>query len=70
MPLSSVAGIIDAGGGFRVVVTELWRMPFHVAKGDRLFVLPDCQVQEPVPHEEQAALIERVRLYTYRQAKL
>lgn len=59
---SAIAGIVDRNGVLlRVVVTQRWRMRHHVGKGERLFVLPDLQVQEPVAHNEIAPLIERVR---------
>ncbi len=61
---SAVAGIVDSKGGLRVVVTQRWRMRFHVGKGERLFVLPGVRVQEPVPWGQvQADLIERVKTY-------
>lgn len=59
--LSAVAGIIDRKGGLRVVVTQRWRMRHHVGKGERLFVLPDCNVNEPVPWDDIPPLIERVQ---------
>lgn len=61
--LSSVAGILDRRGSLRVVVTQRWRMRYHVAKGERLFVLPDLEVQEPVPWDDIPPLIERVQKY-------
>lgn len=63
MPKSSVAGILDAKGGLRVVVTERWRMRHHVGKGERLFVLPDLTVQEPVAYDKRAGLFAEVRRY-------
>lgn len=59
--LSSVAGIVDEKGGFRVVVTQLHRFKHHVGKKERLFVVPDYKVKEPVPREDVPALIERVQ---------
>jgi hypothetical protein len=59
--LSSVAGILDKDGGLRVVVTQRWRMRHHVGRGERLFVVPDYEVQEPVPWVDIAPLIERVQ---------
>ncbi len=60
-PLSAVAGILDSNGGLRVVVTQRWRMRHHVGKKERLFVLPDFQVQEPVPWDDIPPLILRVQ---------
>ena len=59
--LSAVAGIVGSNGDFRVVVTQRWRMKYHVKKGERLFVLPDCKVQEPVSVEDAWPLINRVQ---------
>src|SRR5262245_8595762 len=61
--LSAVAGILDRNGGLRVVVTQRWRMRHHVKKDERLFVLPDLLVKEPVPWDEIPPLIEKVQDY-------
>jgi hypothetical protein len=62
-PDSALAGIVDRKGGLRVVVTEEWRMPFHVNRGERAFILPGIKVREPVPWEQIAWTIRRVELY-------
>jgi hypothetical protein len=59
--LSAVAGIVDRKGGLRVVVTQRWRLRHHVNKGERLFVVPGYEVQEPVPWDDIPPLIERVQ---------
>jgi hypothetical protein len=61
--LSAVAGILDPKGGLRVVVTQRWRMRNHVAKGERLFVVPGFLIQEPVEWNYIPVLIRRVELY-------
>lgn len=61
MAKSVVAGIIDSKGDLRVVVTERWRMQFHVGKDERLFIVPSLTVQEPVPLDEVPAVIEAVK---------
>ena len=38
-------------------------MPFHVSPGDRLFILPNVQVEEPVPWEQIPWTLRRVELY-------
>jgi len=58
---SAVAGIIDASGGLRVVVTEHWRMGMHVGEGERLFIVPDLEVQEPLSMAQAAPIIEIVK---------
>ena len=68
MSLSAVAGIIDKNGGLRVVVTERWRMKYHVKKGEKIFVVPNLKVQEPVAWgKETVDLIERVKTYVASQ---
>lgn len=59
--LSAVAGVLNRKGGLRVVVTQRWRMRHHVNKGERLFVVPDYMVQEPVPWDDIPQVIERTR---------
>ena len=61
MAKSAVAGIVDANGGLRVVVTEHWRMGFHVRHGERLFIVPDLEVQEPLSMAQAAPIIEIVK---------
>lgn len=46
--MSCVAGIVDHGGGIRVVVTYPELLQHHVAPGERGFKVPDLWVQEPV----------------------
>jgi hypothetical protein len=60
---SAVAGILDRYGGLRVVVTEPWRMRFHVRRGELLFVVPEFKIREPVPWDYIPILIRRVELY-------
>lgn len=64
--LSAVAGILDARGGIRVVITEPWRMCFHVARGERLFVVHGLRVREPVGWSDVPQLIETVKSYVER----
>lgn len=45
---SAVAGIIDDYGGLRVVVTDNG-FHHHLRPGERLFVVPNFYVEEPVP---------------------
>ena len=65
---SAVAGILKPDGGFRVVVTQLSRMKHHVAKGERLFIVPKLQVKEPVPFgQAQVDVIDAARKYMLSQ---
>lgn len=57
---SSVAGILSPDGGLRTVVTQRWRMKNHVKKGERLFVVPDLLVDEPVPWDKIPFVIREV----------
>jgi len=63
MCLSSVAGIRDRLGGYRVVVGPLESMSDHVMTGERLFIVPGLLVREPVPSEDIAELIDKVQRY-------
>jgi len=58
--MSAVAGIVDANGGIRVVVSELENMHNHLEKGEKLYLLSEY-VEEPVPYNEVPSLINRVR---------
>lgn len=57
---SAVAGILDRGGGLRVVVTKRWRMKHHVGPGERLFIVPGLRVREPVSWGAVPALMRHV----------
>jgi hypothetical protein len=61
--LSAVAGILDAQGGLRIVVTQRWRMKFHIGKGERAFIVPGFLLQEPVPWNYIPVMVRRVELY-------
>lgn len=60
MTKSAVAGILSPDGGLRTVVTQRWRMQAHIKRGERLFVVPDLLVDEPVPWEQIPAVIGAV----------
>jgi hypothetical protein len=66
--LSRVAGIVDAGGGMRVVVTD-GSFAAHLQPGERLYVLPRYKVQEPVPWNEVPVLIARVERFVARRER-
>ena len=59
---SRIAGIIDCGGGFRVVVTDGDFAP-HLAPGEELHILPDVTVDEPVPMADWPNLVRMVDDY-------
>lgn len=57
--LSSVAAIVSKKGTvLRIVVEKLHDMQFHVGEGERIFILPDVKVEEPVPWEKIPSLIQ------------
>lgn len=60
---SAVAGIVKPDGGFRVVVAHRSTLKYHVAKGERLYIVPGFLVDEPVPYESQANVIDRAQRY-------
>lgn len=57
---SAVAGIVDARGGFRVVVSDVG-FDAHLEKGERLFVVPGFTVEEPVPWDDIPSVIHKVQ---------
>jgi len=67
MTLSNVAGIVGKNGLLRVVVTQRWRLRNHVKKGERLFVVPNLEVQEPVSWHEIPTLIRNVERHVFTQ---
>lgn len=64
---SAVAAILKPDGGFRVVVTQIYRMAHHVAKGERIFIVPKLRVKEPIPFDESHDVIEAARKYMMSQ---
>lgn len=58
---SRVAGILEKNGSIRVVVSN-GCLVCHLFENELLFVLP-CLVDEPVPYEQWASLIEMVVRY-------
>jgi hypothetical protein len=65
--LSYVAGILDAKGGFRVVVTRNKRdFRYHQNPGDRVFIVPGFKTPEPVPWHEIPYVIGRARASLHR----
>jgi len=55
--LSSVAGILDRGGGARVVVGSRRSIRSNTREGERAFIVPDLRVKEPVPQEKYAFVV-------------
>lgn len=61
---SIAAGIIDRGGGLRVVVDDPRGIQSHVLEGERLFILPDFEIDEDdLTWDNQFALVKRVEDY-------
>jgi len=61
--MSAVAAIVDVKGRIRIVITERWRMRYHVAPGERLFVVPNFEVLEPVDLAYIPGIVERAERY-------
>lgn len=49
---SAIAGIIDAYGGLRIVVAHPKTFKHHLADGEKLFIVPNVSVREPVPYNK------------------
>lgn len=65
--MSAVAGILDKNGGVRVVITQRWRFHHHVKQGERIFIVPNLEVKEPVPWGQQAGLVNQVKAHIDKQ---
>lgn len=64
MMLSAVGGIVGAEGLVkRIIVAEQWRLHLHVQQGERLVIVPGLLVEEPVPWNEIASVIQQVEDY-------
>lgn len=63
--LSAVAGIVDRLGGLRVVVTQRWRMRYHVKSGERLFIVPGLEVREPVPWHDIPRVVRAAERHVF-----
>jgi len=62
--LSSVGGIVGPDGCVRrVVVSERWQLHLHVQKDERLVIVPGLLVEEPVPWNEIAGVVQQVEDY-------
>ncbi len=58
MAAGTVAIILDAGGGYRVVVTDKpHTLPGHVGEGERLIVVPDMIVNMPVGIDSSSYIV-------------
>lgn len=60
---SAVAAVVDRKGGIRVVVTEPWRMKFHVGNGEKIYVVPGVRVREPVSIGDASFVVEMATAY-------
>lgn len=64
MGQSAVGGIVGPDGRVRrVVVSERWRLHLHVRYDERLVIVPGLLVEEPVPWNEIASVIQQVEDY-------
>lgn len=48
VPVSRLFTVVERGGGWRMVVTEFWRIKFHVHDGERAVMVPKVRIAEPV----------------------
>jgi hypothetical protein len=59
-----IAGILEANGGFRVVLTEPHNLRLHVHDGERMFVVPDVRFFGPAPASMFEYVVEAARFET------
>lgn len=64
--MAAVAGIVDANGGLRIVVSEYDHLGHHIQDGEKIYVLP-FEVNDPVSWGEIPALIANVEDYVRSQ---
>lgn len=60
---SGLAGIVDVWGGMRVIVSEPWRLIYHLGIGEHVFLLPGIWLAEPVPWHCIPGIIIAVEQY-------
>jgi len=53
-----LAGIVEVGGGIRVVVTAEDHVQYHVQEGEQAYIVPDCSVDDLVAKKLYASLIK------------
>ena len=63
---SVVAGIVGKDGAFRLVIETERDLPGHVHPGERLYLLPNVLVIEPISNAHGYDLIERMRAHIAR----
>jgi hypothetical protein len=62
--LSIVAGIIDRGGGLRIVFDDPRGIQGHVGDGERLIIVPGLEVDEDhTGWDDQLSLVDKVIRY-------
>jgi hypothetical protein len=60
--LSSVGAVLDGFGGWHCVVAPRKSLRHHVRPGQILIIVPHFKVQEPVPFDDYAMIINRAEL--------
>ena len=63
MVTSVLAGIIERGGGIRVIVTARENVQCHVGDGEKAYIVPDFFIDGPVPMQRYPALVQRAIKY-------
>jgi len=58
-----VAIIVSPNGGTRVIIAPLEDMPNHLTEGEKLVIVPDYQVDEPVPFFDIPAVVAKAEEY-------
>lgn len=63
--LNAVAGIIEKGGGYRVVSTPPRKMHHHVGPEERLFIVPGLWWWGDIPWHEIPRVIAQVGAHVF-----
>jgi hypothetical protein len=61
--LSSVAAVLDGYGGWHVVVAPRNGLKHHIRPGQLLLIVPNYEVDEPVPFDQIPTVIRRAELH-------
>lgn len=63
---SAVAGVLERSGAVRVVIGPAGNMQYHVTAGEKLFILPGIEVEEPVAWDSIGDVVEMVTRHVAR----
>jgi hypothetical protein len=66
---ASVAGIIDSGGGIRIVVSDIPGFARHLQPKEVLFIVPNLLVDDPLESNQRNSIISQTIEYVESRIK-